>query len=687
MEHGTSFMDSIKQIYNDAEPNISAIGWGGFVCFPLFYYVWTYLIPQPYENLSLRVTIAVLMLSMVKRHAFPRLFQRYLPYYFTFISTLCLPYFFFYMLVMNAWSNEWGMSCMLAIMIHILIVQRIAVVFWQVVTSVIMAYMTVFWVIGYEPFNVVDWPKALLFIFAYILGCIFVRRSQSSQASKVSIAKSFGAGIAHEMRNPMSTVKTSVDVLRSLTPVIKENEYSVTIKKKDVEQIHAILDSTDNVLYSANEAIDLLLTSIDKSRINSTSYKRCCASSVIRDSLLSFPYKQSGDQHRVNLEIRYDFEYFGSDTLLKYTLYNLLKNAFYYNYSDNFAIHIELDRIGMYNVVRVRDNGIGIDEEMLEQIFDDFFSSGKHDGFGLGLPFCRKVMESFGGRISCKSVVNRWTEFTLYFPLYNSKKVKVNKSEVIKSKHVLYIGEKDVISGNLRMWAYAQGFNVSRMHLHRARYAKTTEFDLVIVDIEKAYFQLTDFMAFESNQHFAKSKICYLHDEDSKALHQMPITINAKLISIQQWQVEGKMLFDDLIFNNHDSVRPQYQHNISHSKHRVLVVDDNHSLRAITSILLKKEGYIVDQAQQGQEALELIRDNSYDVVLLDVEMPVLNGLELTALIRGSNEHYRNITILGYTGDNSPLTIAALKQAGMNDYMVKPANKKELLAKLGRWCLG
>lgn len=685
MECNSSCMDAIKQIYNDAEPNLSIIGWGGFVCFPMFYYVWTYLNPQPYEDLSLRVIIAVLMLLLVKRHAFPRVFQRYLPYYFAFISTLALPYFFFYMLIMNAWSNDWSMSCMLAIMIHILLVQRVTIVIGQILVSIIAAYLTVFWEIGYEPFYVVDWSKVMLFFVAYLLGCIFVRRSQNSQASKVSIAKSFGAGIAHEMRNPMSTVRTSVDVLRSLTPAINDNEYTTTIKKKDLVQIHAILDNTDHVLNSANEAIDLLLTSIDKSRINSASYKCCSASAVIRDSLLSFPYKDSRDQHRVNLEIRHDFEYFGSDTLLKYTLYNLLKNAFYYNYSDDFGIHIELDRIDTYNVVRVRDNGIGIDEEMLEQIFDDFYSSGKHDGFGLGLPFCRKVMESFGGRICCKSVVNCWTEFTLYFPFYHSKRVKVNKSEVMKSKHVLYIGEKDTMSSNLRMWGYAQGFNVSRMHLHRARYAQSIDFDLVIVDIEKAYFQLTDFIAFENNLHFSKSTICYLHDEQSKAVHQMPITIDATLITIQQWKAEGQALFDELIFNHHGSERPLFAPSITRNTRRILVVDDNHSLRAITSILLKNEGYHVEQAQQGQEALELIRDNDYDIVLLDVEMPVLNGLDLTTLIRNSTESYRNITIIGYTGDNSPSTISALKEAGMNDYVVKPAKKNELLVKLGQWC--
>ena len=678
-------MDSIKQIYQDAEHNLSAIGWGGFVCFPLFYYIWTYLYPQPYENLLFRLVLAFATLVLVKRHAFPTAFQRYLPYYFVGLMTVCLPYFFFYMLVMNHWSNEWGMLCMSAIMLHILIIPRAKMIFWQVVVAVIAAYIAVFWEVGYEPFKIVDWPQVFIFIFAYVFGELFVRRTQSSHASKVSIAKSFGAGIAHEMRNPMSTIKTSVDVLRTLTPHLDESALTFTIKKNDLIQVHAILDDAEEVLHSATETIDILLTSIDQSRISSTSFQRCSAAHVVNNSLLSYPYKDSRDQYSLNLVIHDEFEFFGSETLLKYTIFNLLKNAFYYNYSDQFSIQIELIRSDSFNIIRVRDNGIGIDKDTLEHIFDDFYSSGKHDGFGLGLPFCRKVMEAFGGRITCQSSLNNWTQFELYFPFYESSKVNVTKSDVLKTKQVLYIGEKDEVSGNLSSWAHSQGFHFSRMHLHRACHANTTDFDLVIVDIEKAYFQLTDFMAFEQHFTLSKAKICYVYDENSQAVHQLPNTLDAGLVSSTRWKSEGKNLFEELIFNQHLSDRQPYHPTVSHANCRILVVDDNRSLRMITSLLLTKEGYIVDQAQHGREALEMIRRERYDVMLLDVEMPQLNGLELTALIRSSEEDFSNITIIGYTGDNRPSTIAQLKVVGMNDYIVKPADRIVLLSQLEKWC--
>ncbi|MHA2938887.1 hybrid sensor histidine kinase/response regulator [Vibrio sp. RC27] len=678
-------MDSIKQIYHDSEPNLSPIGWGGFICFPLFYFIWAELFPQPYENLVFRLFLGFMMLAIVKRRSVPVRFQKYLPYYFIVMTTMCLPYFFFYMLVMNNWSNVWGMSCMSAILLHVLIVPRAKIVFCQVVVAVLAAYLAVFWEIGYAPFTVVDWPQACIFIFAYVLGEVFVHRNQSTYETQVSIAKSFGAGIAHEMRNPMSTIKTSVDVLKALTPVPDESDSTLNISKKDLVQIHAVLNDADNVLHSASDAIDLLLASIDSNRISSTSFKRCKASEVIRDAIFSFPYKESRDRNRVNIIVHDDFEYFGSQTLLKYSIYNLLKNAFYYNYSETFFIQIELMQYGAKNVIRVRDNGVGVENDILEHIFDDFYSSGKHDGFGLGLPFCRKVMESFGGTITCQSEVEQWTEFELNFPLYESSKVRDTKSNVLKTKHVLYIGERDEISGNLASWANSQGFNYSRMHLHRACHSKSTYFDLVIVDIEKAYFQLTDLLAFEDNLHFSKSKICYLHDKNSNSVHTLPNNLGALLVTSQRWKEEGNELLDELIFNNHQPERQKYQLSIKPYNRRVLIVDDNRSLRMITSILLEREGYIVEQAQNGREALELIRAHQYDVVLLDIEMPQLNGLELTSLVRSSHEDFNNIVIIGYTGDNSPATIEQLREAGMNDYLVKPADKQVLLTQLEKWC--
>ncbi|MCG6451054.1 ATP-binding protein, partial [Vibrio parahaemolyticus] len=151
-------------------------------------------------------------------------------------------------------------------------------------------------------------------------------------------------------------------------------------------------------------------------------------------------YKRALDRQAVTLNAINDFDYFGSETLLKFALYNLLKNAFYYQNSEHFHIEVTLITRGQENLIIVRDNGVGIAPDRLDDIFKDFYTFGKNGSYGLGLPFCRKVMKSFGGNIRCASVLGEWTEFTLSFPQYHSERVSHIKLDLMKNKSVLYVG-------------------------------------------------------------------------------------------------------------------------------------------------------------------------------------------------------------------------------------------------------
>ncbi|NAX39252.1 hybrid sensor histidine kinase/response regulator, partial [Vibrio sp. V26_P1S5P106] len=114
-------MDAIKKIYQYAEPNLTLVGWMGLIGFPIYYYVWAYLFPQPYESLALRSFCSLLFAGIAFRHAFPKVLHRYLPYYYLVSIGFCLPFFFFYMMLMNGWSTEWAMSFMASIFLHILL--------------------------------------------------------------------------------------------------------------------------------------------------------------------------------------------------------------------------------------------------------------------------------------------------------------------------------------------------------------------------------------------------------------------------------------------------------------------------------------------------------------------------------------------------------------------------------------
>ena len=116
----------------------------------------------------------------------------------------------------------------------------------------------------------------------------------------------------------------------------------------------------------------------------------------------------------VNVDLEGDFIFKGDETLMIFVLFNLLKNSLYYKAKIN--IWLDADKKFLY----FKDDGVGIPADKLELIFDDFFTSNKKGGTGLGLPFCKRVMKAFDGDISCKSKVSEGVEFCLKFPAYQN---------------------------------------------------------------------------------------------------------------------------------------------------------------------------------------------------------------------------------------------------------------------------
>ena len=98
--------------------------------------------------------------------------------------------------------------------------------------------------------------------------------------------------------------------------------------------------------------------------------------------------------------------------MMIFVIFNLLKNAFYYKARIEIRTGIKPDG----NYLSFKDCGPGIEKDKLALIFENFFTSGKKDGTGLGLPFCKRIMTAFDGDIVCESEIGEWTEFEMKFP-------------------------------------------------------------------------------------------------------------------------------------------------------------------------------------------------------------------------------------------------------------------------------
>ncbi|MEZ9572123.1 response regulator [Vibrio sp. 10N.261.55.F4] len=681
-------MNAIRKVYQYAEPNLTLVGWMGFVGFPIYYIVWEFLFPQPYENLALRLFCSVLFFGIIFRNRVPFEWRKYLPAYYQVAVTICLPGFFFYMLLMNNWSNVWVMSFMSAIFLHILLVHVTRVMFAQTFAGIGIATLCAWIAQGFYLELTMDWTHVPIFLFIYLFGNLFYFRNQVEHENKVSLAKSFGAGIAHEMRNPLSGLLTSIDVMQSILPNPKSGDQKgqYALSNEDVIQLREVGDEAMEIIHSGNETIDLLLTSIDENRVSRSTFKKHSAQAVVEDAIDSFNYKRSADKSAISLDVQSNFDFLGSDTLLKYVMYNLFKNAFHHRSPEDFHIHVTMSSDEVANQIMVTDNGSGISNDVIRRIFQDFYTTGQSGNYGLGLPFCQKVMRSFGGEIKCQSEVDQWTQFTMTFPSLSSHSVKEIKNELTKLKTVLMVSDQKVLTNKMTEVARFMGFELTVLDVASALKNKEYqfEFDLIFVDMESLDLRANCLDKIESLLSFTEARIIYLY-ERHPIKRVRNISFEPIWVETQVWLLNTKATIDRLLFDSNYvmpsvAVKPLE----ATTRRTIMVVDDNESLRRFTAMLLEKQGFDVVQKEDGQQALDALDTDEIDLILMDIEMPIMDGVEASRRIRSADKEYSSVPIIAHTGDSSPVTLEKMESSGMSDFIVKPADKNRLFDKIAHW---
>ncbi|HCG7635811.1 ATP-binding response regulator [Vibrio parahaemolyticus] len=681
-------MDSIRKVYEYAEPNLTLFGWMGFIGFPLYYFVWDFMFPQSYENLPLRLFCSALFFGIIFRNRLSSSWRKYVHVYYQITITTCLPFFFFYMLLMNDWSNVWVMSFMSAIFLHILLVHVTRVMFAQTFAGIGLATFFAWIAKGFHLDITMDWTHVPIFLFIYVFGNMFYFRNQVEHEAKVSLAKSFGAGIAHEMRNPLSGLCTSIDVIQSVLPNKKamgeKDQY--VMSGEDVTLLREVSEDAMNIIHSGNETIDLLLTSIDENRVSRSSFKRYSAQSVVEKAIESFSYKRSTDRFAISFDARSEFDFLGSDTLLKYVMYNLFKNAFHHRSSDEFHIHVSMQSNDTVNQIVVTDNGSGIAPDVIRHIFQDFYTTGKSGSYGLGLPFCKKVMRSFGGNIKCISQPGEWSQFTLTFPPITSDTVTEIKDELTKMKSILLVSNQDIIVQKMADISRFMGFDVTVLDVKCVFKKKEYEFefDLIFVDVESLDVLENQLDRIESLLSFTEARVVYLF-EHKPAQRAKKVGHDPIWVETQAWLLNTKATIERLLYDSTyiSSTLPSAPLDKS-IKRTIMVVDDNESLRKFTAMLLEKQGFEVVQKEDGQQALDTLEKENIDLILMDIEMPIMDGVEASRRIRNSEKPYASVPIIAHTGDSSPVTLDKIGSSGMSDFIVKPADKNRLFDKIANW---
>lgn len=264
------------------------------------------------------------------------------------------------------------------------------------------------------------YPPGVLFI-AISLGIITIAIVRYGLFNPMAAA----ASMAHEMRTPLLTIRMQAGAIARFWPAIYEG-YQLAVqhglckpavRPQTLERLSNIADAITHEVDRSNTVINMMLASATMEHIDSSTFTHHSIKSCVSEALGRYPFGQREREQVVSDAVN-DFQFYGSDTLLVYVLFNLLKNALYaLKAASKGNITISTARYSSYNALSFTDTGIGVARHVLPHIFDAFFTTKGGSGAGIGLAFCHRVMTSFGGGIRCDSVVGEYTTFILEFPV------------------------------------------------------------------------------------------------------------------------------------------------------------------------------------------------------------------------------------------------------------------------------
>ena len=264
------------------------------------------------------------------------------------------------------------------------------------------------------------YPPGVVFI-AVALGLIALA---TVKYHAMDDSRMMAASLAHEMRTPLATLKIQAKILGDHLPELiagykNAKDARLVLLGIDDETLKYLSDSSgilEKEVDNANHAIDMLMALTTSDYLNEKDFQHFSMKECVELAISRVPYK-SDTKKNIYVDVKSDFIVLASKEFLIFVFINLINNsldALKYVEKGSINITIISDRHG--NRIEILDDGEGINSDILPHIFDRFFTT-KNRGInsGVGLAFCRNVMESFGGNITCESKQGKYTLFTLSF--------------------------------------------------------------------------------------------------------------------------------------------------------------------------------------------------------------------------------------------------------------------------------